>query len=164
MEERFPGRPKAIVPTQEGLVIHGPRPGMSGQRFCVTGHWQSTHEAERGYWAAQDLIGCGYPYVCTTFEGPERIVVSGADDLFDLPDHARLFVFPGRSNLSGTLSVGDLVLISAIDEVRRLTGGLPSPDELIDTRDFVRPRLHDHRLVLTVQPGERALLPLEEPR
>ena len=144
-------------------MIHGPRPGMSGQRFCVTGWWETTDEAEHGYWTARDLIGCGYPYVCTTFEGPERVVVSGADDLFDLPDQARLFLFPGKPNLLGTVTVGDLLLVSAIDEVRRLAGGDPSPEELVDTGDFVRPRLQDHRLVLMVRPGERALVPFEQP-
>jgi hypothetical protein len=145
-------------------VIHGPRPGMSGQRFCVSGGWCSTEEAEHGYWAVRDLVGCGYPYVCTTFEGPERVVVSGADDLWDLPDQARLFLFPGKPNLRGTVTVGDLVLVSAIDEVRRLAGGGdPRPDELVETRDFIRPRLQDHRLVLTVCPGERSLVPFEQP-
>jgi hypothetical protein len=135
---------------------------MSGQRFCVTGAWESQHDAEVGYWATRDLIGCGYTYVCTTFEGPERVVVSGADELLDLPEQARLFVFPGRDNLVGTLSVGDLVLISAIDEVRGLTDPVPASDELVDTRDFVRPRIHGGRLVLTVRPGDRTLVPFEQ--
>jgi hypothetical protein len=144
-------------------VTHGPRPGMSGQRFCVTGGWESTQDAEQGYWETRSLIGCGYTYVCTTFEGPERVVVSGADDLLDLPGQARLFVFPGRDDLAGMLAVGDLLLISAVDEVRDVAGAVASPHELVDTRNFVRPRIRDGRLVLTVQPGERTLVPFEQP-
>jgi hypothetical protein len=141
-------------------VSHGSA-GVSGQRFCVVGGWQSTVEAEHGYWSARDLIGCGYPYVGTTFEGRERVVVAGADDPFDLPEQSRLFVFPGTDNLAGILAVGDLLLISAIDEVRGLTGDVPSSDQLLDTCGHLRPRLLGGRLVLHVQPGERMLVPFE---
>jgi hypothetical protein len=136
---------------------------MTGQRFCVSGGWESTRDAEHGYWAARDLIGCGYPYVCTTFEGPERVVVSGADDLLDLPEQARLFSFPGRDNLIGTLTVGDLLLVSAIDDVRGLGGIVPAQHEALDTQGFVRPRILEGRLVLTVRPGETGLVPFEQP-
>jgi hypothetical protein len=138
-------------------------PDPRSQRFCVTGGWKSTDDAEYDYWTTRDLIGCGYPYVCTTFEGPERVVVSGADDLLDLPDHARLFLFPGNANLVGTISVGSLLLLSAIDEVRGLGGATPAPGQLVETGGFVRPRLQDGRLVLTVCPGERVATPFEQP-
>lgn len=136
---------------------------MNGQRFCVAGGWESTRDAEHAYWSVRDLIGCGYTYVGTTFEGPERVVVSGADDLADLADQARLFRFPGIGNLVGTLTVGDLLLLSAIDEVRALAGAVPAPDDRVDTHDFVRPRLQRGRLVLTVQPGEHGYVPFEQP-
>ncbi len=136
---------------------------MNGQRFCVAGGWESTRDAEHGYWAVRDLIGCGYTFVCTTFEGAERVVVSGADDLTDLPDQARFFAFPGLPNLVGSLSVGDLLLVSAIDEVRGLADAVPSPDDRIDTQSFVRPRLQGGLLVLTVQPGENGFVPFEQP-
>jgi hypothetical protein len=134
-----------------------------GQRFCVAGGWESTRDAEHGYWAVRGLVGCGYTFVCTTFEGVERVVVSGADDVADLPDHARFFSFPGLDNLVGTLSVGDLLLVSAIDEVRALARVVPSLDDTVDTQGFVRPRLQDGRLVLTVQPGEHGYVPFEQP-
>ena len=136
---------------------------MNGQRFCLAGGWESTREAEHGYWSTRDLIGCGYTYVCTTFEGPERVVVSGADDLTDLAEQSRLFVFPGIINLVGTLTVGDLLLVSAIDEVRALAGVVPELDDRIRTQDFVRPRVQGGRLVLTVQPGEHGYVPFEQP-
>jgi hypothetical protein len=133
------------------------------QGFCVAGGWESTRDAEHDYWAARALIGCGYTFVCTTFEGAQRVVVSGADDLADLPDQARFFAFPGVDNLVGTLSVGDLLLLSAIDEVRALAGAMPSLDETVDTQSFVRPRLQGGRLVLTVQPGIDGYVPFEQP-
>ena len=136
---------------------------MNGQRFCVVGGWESTRDAEHGYWAIRDLIGCGYTYVCTTFEGPKRVVVSGADDLSDLPEQARLFVSPGIGNLVGSFTVGDLLLVSAIDEVRALAGVVPALDDRVDTQDFVRPRVQGGRLVLTVQPAEHGHVPFEQP-
>jgi hypothetical protein len=135
----------------------------SRQRFCVTGGWESTRDAEHGYWAVRDLIGCGYTYVCTTFEGPQRVVVSGADDLVDLPDQARFFSFPGIDNVVGTVSVGALLLVSAIDEVRALADAVPTLEDRVDTRDFVRPRLQGGRLVLSVQPAEHGYVPFEQP-
>ncbi|MGC4111589.1 MAG: hypothetical protein QM747_14450 [Nocardioides sp.] len=137
--------------------------GMSGQRFCVVGGWDTTRHAESGYWSARDLIGCGYPYVGTTFEGAQHVVVSGADDPLDLPDQTRLFVFPGMVNLSGMLAVGDLLLISAIDEVRTVGGQPACADDLLDTRDHLRPRMRGGRVVLTVRPEGRILLAFEQP-
>jgi len=135
----------------------------SGQRFCVAGGWESTRDAEQGYWAVRDLIGSCYTYVATTFEGPERVVVAGADDLADLPDQARVFAFPGLDNLVGTLTVGELLLLSAVDEVRALAQLIPDLDDRIDTQGFVRPRLQDGRLVLAVQPGPHGFVPFEQP-
>ncbi len=136
---------------------------MATGRFCVAGGWESTRDAEHGYAAARDLIGCCFTYVATTFEGPERVVVSGADDLSELPDQARLFVFPGHDNLLGTLCVGEVLLLSAIDEVRALAEGIPKADDPLDTQGFVRPRLQGGRLVLTVQRGIRGYVPFEQP-
>ena len=137
---------------------------MTSQRFCVAGGWTSTRDAEHGYWEARDLIGCGYPYVGTSFEGPERVMVCGADDPRDLPELARLFVFPGHAGLSGTLAVADVLLLSGIDEVRGLAGTTPSLDDLLDTQGFVRPRSQVGRLVLTVRPAENdRFVPFEQP-
>ena len=137
---------------------------MTTHRFCVAGGWESTRDAEHGFHEVQELVGSGSPYVGTTFEGPERVVVSGADDLADLPEQARLFAFPGHDGVSGTMTVGEVLLVSAIDEVRGLAGTAPSSDDLLDTQDFVRPRRQDGRLVLTVRPadGDR-YVPFEQP-
>ena len=137
---------------------------MTGQRFCVAGGWTSTRDAEHGYWEARDLIGCCYPYVSTSFEGPERVMVCGADDPRDLPELARLFVFPGHAGLAGTMTVAELLLVSGIDEVRGLAGTTPSLDDLVDTQEFVRPRRQEGRLVLTVRPADDdRYVPFEQP-
>jgi hypothetical protein len=47
--------------------------------------------------------------------------------------------------------------------VRALAGVIPSPDDCVDTQDFVRPRIQNGRLVLTVQPGMRGYVPFEQP-
>jgi len=102
--------------------------------------------------------------VGTTFEGPQRVVISGADDLADLPEQARLFAFPGHTGISGVMTVGEVLLVSAIDEVRGLAGACPSPDDVLDTQDFVRPRRQDGRLVLTVRPADgKRYVPFEQP-
>jgi hypothetical protein len=48
-----------------------------------------------------------------------------------------------------------------------VTGGwesrAPSPAQLVETGGFVRPRLQDGRLVVTVCPGEGAATPFEQP-
>jgi hypothetical protein len=92
---------------------------MTAGRFCVAGGWESTRDAEHGYWAARDLLG--------------------------------------------TLSVGAVLLLSAIDEVRSLAEGSPESDDALDTQGFVRPRMQGGRLVLTVQPGLHGYVPFEQP-
>ena len=137
---------------------------MRGQQFCVAGGWASTRDAEHGYWEARDLIGSCYPYVGTSFEGPERVMVCGADDPRELPDLTRLFVFPGYTLLCGTMTIGQVLLTTGIDEVRGLAGDAPALDDVLDTQDFIRPRRQDGRLVLTVRPAEgNCFVPFEQP-
>jgi hypothetical protein len=137
---------------------------MRGQRFCVAGGWASTRDAEHGYWEARDLIGSCYPFVGTSFEGAERVMVCGADDPRELPDLTRLFVFPGQAGLRSTLTIGELLLTTGIDEVCGLAGTAPGLDDVLDTQDFVRPRRQDGRLVLTVRAAEGdRYVPFEQP-
>ena len=137
---------------------------MTTRRFCVAGGWGSTRDAEHAYHEVRELIGGCFTFVGTTFEGPQRVVISGADDLADLPEQARLFAFPGHTGISGVMTVGEVLLVSAIDEVRGLAGACPSPDDVLDTQDFVRPRRQDGRLVLTVRPADgKRYVPFEQP-
>ena len=60
-------------------------------------------DAEHGFWDARDLIGCGFPYVGTTFEGPERVMVSGSAEL-----HYNLYAEPTRRQVLGDGSEGTI--------------------------------------------------------
>jgi hypothetical protein len=84
-------------------------------------------------------------------------------------DHAagragRAVLFPGVRDLTGTLTVEDLIAASAIDRVIVIGGPPAAPGTLIDTRDFVRPEWRDGSLVLiaTPAPGGK-IAPFEVP-
>ena len=61
--------------------------------------------------------------------------------------------FPGVEDLVGTVSVADVLELSAIDRVEVLGGGEADPATLIDTDDFVRPQWRAGVLVLTTTPS-----------
>lgn len=63
----------------------------------------------------------------------------------------RAVCFPGSGELRGVVSVAHIRQVSAVDEVRVLAGGVAEGAALVETRDFVRPRYADGRLVLDTQ-------------
>ncbi|MFI6512044.1 hypothetical protein ACIBCT_30955 [Streptosporangium sp. NPDC050855] len=75
----------------------------------------------------------------------------------------RLVVYPGRAELTGTLSVAEILARSAIDRVAVLAQAEePSPDTLVTTGDHVRPQLRDGRVVLLTMPAaDGRLMPAE---
>ncbi|MGI5215303.1 hypothetical protein [Plantactinospora sp. CA-290183] len=76
----------------------------------------------------------------------------------------RAVFFPGAERLVDTLTVNELLTVSAIERVVQL-GGLPvEPETPIETRDFVRPQWRDGLLTLVTTPvaGNR-LAPFEVP-
>ncbi|MDG4791145.1 hypothetical protein O7626_35470 [Micromonospora sp. WMMD1102] len=76
----------------------------------------------------------------------------------------RAVFFPGVPRLVGTLSVAELLAVSAVERVVQL-GGLPvDPETPVETRDFVRPHWRDGLLTLVTMPvaGGR-LAPFEVP-
>ncbi|WP_027343863.1 hypothetical protein [Hamadaea tsunoensis] len=78
----------------------------------------------------------------------------------------RAVLYPGMSSLIGTLPVGELLSLSAIEAVRVIGGSspTPSPETLLETRDFVRPQWEDGRLVLVAMPAPGGrLMPFEVP-
>lgn len=77
----------------------------------------------------------------------------------------RLVVFPGRAELTGTLSVAEVLARSAIDHVVVLARAEePPPDTLVATNDHVRPQLRDGRVVLLTMPASGGrLMPAEVP-
>jgi hypothetical protein len=84
-------------------------------------------------------------------------------------DHAagragRAVLYPGMDQLTGTLTVAQVLGSSAIDRITVIGGPPPQPDTLVDTRGFVRPQWRDGALTLVTTPvaGER-IAPFELP-
>ena len=93
-------------------------------------------------------------------------VAARAAELHAARAGGRAFRYPGHQDLTGTLSVADLITASAIDEVRVLGASSPEPDPstLVDTRDFVRPQYVEGRLVLMTTPApDGRIAPFEVP-
>ncbi|WP_248959219.1 hypothetical protein [Sphaerisporangium perillae] len=77
----------------------------------------------------------------------------------------RLVLYPGRAELTGTLTVADVLARSVIDRIVVLgEPEAPSPDTPVATNDHVRPQWRDGQVVLLAMPasGER-LMPAEVP-
>lgn len=65
---------------------------------------------------------------------------------------SRAVVYPGSERMVGTLTIGAVTELSAIDEVRTMGPALAADATLV-TRDHVRPLRQDGRWVLHVQPA-----------
>jgi hypothetical protein len=71
-------------------------------------------------------------------------------------------IYPGVRELTGTLTVGELMNRSAIDRIHVMAGGEPPPPHTpVDTRDFVRPEWRDGALTLVAMPAVTGLAPFE---
>ncbi|MEU5642241.1 hypothetical protein [Streptomyces milbemycinicus] len=81
----------------------------------------------------------------------------------------RAVVYPGAERLTGTVTVADLLALTAIDEVTVVgapmaDGQGPDPAMPVLTRDHVRPEWRDGRLTLALVPAVGgALAPFEVP-
>jgi hypothetical protein len=76
----------------------------------------------------------------------------------------RAVIYPGWDNLVGSIPVGSVVEISAIDRVEVLGGESFSDTETLETQDFVRPQFRDGELVLTIVPAVGGVMrPFEVP-
>ncbi|ADI05044.1 hypothetical protein SBI_01923 [Streptomyces bingchenggensis BCW-1] len=81
----------------------------------------------------------------------------------------RAVVYPGAERLTGTVTVADLLVLTAIDEVTVVgapmaDGQGPDPAMPVLTRDHVRPEWRDGRLTLALAPAAGgALAPFEVP-
>ncbi|MFD6288980.1 hypothetical protein [Streptomyces sp. NPDC060205] len=87
-------------------------------------------------------------------------VTAGAPD-----EVGRAVVYPGSTELTGTLTIAELLARSAIGRVVVLGApGEPPPSQQVVTRDHVRPQWQDGELVLTLQPAVGGVLvPFEVP-
>jgi hypothetical protein len=76
----------------------------------------------------------------------------------------RVVVFPGDHLLVGTVTVGDVPALSAVDRVEMVTGEDVDPQTPLVTRDFLRPLWVAGDLVLHVLPAVGGtLVPFETP-
>jgi hypothetical protein len=77
----------------------------------------------------------------------------------------RAVLFPGAAALTGTTTVGEVRMASAIDRVTVLgTAEPPGSDTVLLTRDHVRPQWQDGALVLVCMPAAGGtLVPFEVP-
>ncbi|WP_433726031.1 hypothetical protein ACQP2Y_08215 [Actinoplanes sp. CA-051413] len=74
----------------------------------------------------------------------------------------RAVLYPGVERLVGTLSVAEVLELSAIEKVEVLGGGAADPATLIDTGDFVRPQWRAGQLTLLAGPAAGGrLVPFE---
>lgn len=76
----------------------------------------------------------------------------------------RAVLYPGSGELTGDLTVAELLSRSAIDRVVDLAGSEVDPAIVVWTRDFVRPLRAGRHIELTVQPARDAtVVPFEDP-
>ena len=76
----------------------------------------------------------------------------------------RAVVYPGWDRLVGTMAVGSVPELSAIDRVEVLGGSPLSDSDILETQDFVRPQFRNGELVLTIVPAVGGVMrPFEVP-
>ncbi|MEV0905908.1 hypothetical protein [Streptomyces hokutonensis] len=79
----------------------------------------------------------------------------------------RAVLFPGAEHLTGTVTVADLLELTAIDRVivvGATSGELPAPTTPVHTQEHVRPEWRDGELVLALVPAVgNTLAPFEVP-
>lgn len=96
----------------------------------------------------------------------ERLTARGHQVSPGAPDAVgRAVLYPGVAELTGTLTVGDVLARSAIDRVTVLgSPSRPNPGARLVTWDHVRPQWQHGELVLTAMPAvDGTLAPFEVP-
>ena len=79
-------------------------------------------------------------------------------------DGGRAVRFPGWHGVRGTLPVDEVLATTAISRLEILGGGAVGRDDVLHSRDFVRPLWRHGELVLPVLPsGRGAVAPFEVP-
>ncbi|MFD1938194.1 MULTISPECIES: hypothetical protein [Nonomuraea] len=118
-----------------------------------------------GLIACTHLVQEPYPHVAISLAAAGRSptgLPAPAPELRDAAGHAaaehaarrsgRAVFFPGVERLTGTLTVGEVTAVSAIQRVTLLGGPPPEPGTELETRDFVRPLWQDGLLTLVTVP------------
>jgi hypothetical protein len=104
--------------------------------------------------------------VSLEFDGPwTEELPSSAEAVAQHGVSGRAVVFPGSASLTGVVRVGDVLANSAIARFQVIGGpDQPGPNDLLDTRDHVRPEWQHGELVLAVTPaGPGRYAPFEVP-
>ncbi|NES16990.1 MULTISPECIES: hypothetical protein [Micromonospora] len=65
----------------------------------------------------------------------------------------RAIHYPGQEQLTGTLTVADVIRHSAIEQVVILGGAPATPGTVLHTLDYVRPQWREGRLTLVTRPA-----------
>lgn len=128
-----------------------------------------------GSFGCTHLVRGDRPRVALSFAVPsqavlnavrEWLIAKGYEVMPEAPDAVgRAVLYPGAAELTGTVTVAELLAGSAIDRVTVLgTADEPAPDQPLVTRDHVRPQWRDGELVLTAMPAAGGtLVPFEVP-
>ncbi|MDQ1035454.1 hypothetical protein QFZ75_001870 [Streptomyces sp. V3I8] len=105
-------------------------------------------------------------FATTSEDTAPRLAAKGYGVTAGAPDGVgRAVVYPGSPELTGTLTIAELLARSAIGRVVVLgSSGAPPPGQSVVTRDHVRPQWQDGELVLTLMPAVGGVLvPFEVP-
>jgi hypothetical protein len=87
--------------------------------------------------------------------GPPELVAGAAEAVaaHTARSSGRAVIYPGVGALTGAVTVGAILSGSAIERIAVLAGAEPpGAEDLVRTRDHVRPEWRDGRLTLTVTP------------
>ncbi|MGN9783333.1 hypothetical protein ACTMTF_18000 [Nonomuraea sp. ZG12] len=125
-----------------------------------------------GLFACTHLVRIPYPHVAVSLAAEGSVRQGDEGEVVGLPvtppelaeaaahaaaEHAarrsgRAVLYPGVERLVGTLTVGEVTALSAIERVTRLGGPPPEAETVLETRDFVRPHWQDGVLTLVTMP------------
>jgi hypothetical protein len=125
----------------------------------------------RGVFGCTHLVRGDRPRVVVSLAGVEeglreRLVAQGHEVAEGAPDSVgRAVLYPGADALRGTMTVAEVLSVSAIDRVTVLgAAGRAAPEARLVTRDHVRPQWQDGELVLAAMPAVGGtLVPFEVP-
>jgi hypothetical protein len=133
-------------------LIRGLRPHVAVS-LDVAVPWPDLAVPDAGLASATDRSGPP-DLSAAAFEALTRHRVSG-----------RAVVFPGSASLTGTVLVGDVLAHSPITRLHVIGGpDQPGTDDVLDTRDHLRPEWQASELVLAVAPaGPGRYAPFEVP-
>jgi hypothetical protein len=107
--------------------------------------------------ACTHLVRVPFPHVAISLDGAAAFATAPelreAAELAAAGGSGRAVVFPGVAQLTGVLTVAEVLALSAIDRIEVLGGETPDPSTPVDTGDFVRPQWRAGELVLSTTPA-----------